>query len=111
MQVANHGTAALLRAPVVGSLLGRSMIELTYIGRRSGKTFTLPVSYQRKNEDELVVGVALPDQKTWWRNFYSEPGPILVRIDGVQRSGTAVARRSDKGTSVRIILQPEGLDS
>ncbi|AVM00462.1 hypothetical protein C6V83_09435 [Gordonia iterans] len=106
---ANKVMAPLLNVPVLGSLLGKSMTEITYTGRRSGQTFRLVVNYRRRAEDEIVVGVALPDKKTWWRNFYPEPGPILVRLDGVDRPGTAVAKRSDKGTSVRIILQPLGI--
>ncbi|MFT3662660.1 MAG: nitroreductase/quinone reductase family protein [Gordonia sp. (in: high G+C Gram-positive bacteria)] len=106
---ANKVVAPLLQAPVVGALLGRSMAELTYTGRRSGKTYHLVVNYKRKADDEIVVGVALPDKKTWWRNFYPDPGPILVRLDGVDRPGTAVAKRSEKGTGVRIVLQPLGL--
>lgn len=105
----NKLVAPMLNLPLVGSLLRRSMTELTYTGRRSGETFHLDVNYTRRGEDEIVVGVAMPDQKTWWRNFSPEPGPILVKLDGTQRPGTAVAKRSDKGTSVRIILQPLGI--
>lgn len=99
----------LLNAPVVGGLLSRSMTELTYTGRRSGTTVHLVVSYRRRGDDEIVVGVALPDKKTWWRNFYPEPGPILVRLDGLDRPGTAAATRTAAGTSVRIVMEPIGL--
>ncbi|MFT3714986.1 MAG: hypothetical protein QM774_03300 [Gordonia sp. (in: high G+C Gram-positive bacteria)] len=106
----NRVTTPLLSAPVVGPLLGKSMAEITYTGRKSGKTFHLVVNYKRKADDEILVGVAAADQKTWWRNFYPDPAPILIKLDGVDRAGTAVAKRTDKGTGVRIILQPEGLD-
>lgn len=99
----------LLGVPVIGGLLGRSMTQLTYTGRRSGTTFRLVVSYRRRGDDEVTVGIAMPDKKTWWRNFYPDPGPILVRLDGIDRPGTAVATRTAKGTSVRIILQPLGI--
>lgn len=106
---ANRMMASLLAAPGVGRLLSRSMTELTYTGRRSGKTFHLVVSYQRIGEDEIAVGVGMADKKSWWRNFYPEPGPILVSLDGLQRPGTAVATRGDGGTRVRILMEPIGL--
>ncbi len=108
-KAANRMMAPLLASPVVGDLLSRSMTELTYTGRRSGTTFHLVVSYRRRGEDEIVVGVAIPDKKTWWHNFFPDPGPILVSLDGLERPGTAVATRSDKGVSVRIVMEPIGL--
>ncbi len=106
---ANRLVSPLLRVPVIGGVLGRSMTELTYTGRRSGTTFHLVVNYRRLGEDEIVVAVALPDRKSWWRNFYPEPGPILVRLDGLSRPGTAVATRTAGGTRVRIVMEPIGL--
>jgi hypothetical protein len=39
-----------------------------------------------------------PDAKSWWRNFLGEGGPItLLRLDGVDRTGHAVADRDEKG--------------
>ncbi|WP_159840793.1 nitroreductase/quinone reductase family protein [Nocardia sp. CY41] len=92
----NAGVSALLGAPVLGQLLGKGFVVITYVGRRSGRTFSTPVNYRRKG-DELVIGVALPDKKTWWRNFLDEGGPITLHLDGVDRPGHAVARRDERG--------------
>lgn len=105
-RVVNRGASPLLRAPLVGSLLGRSLAEISYTGRRSGTTFHLVVSYRRRADGTILVGVAMPEKKTWWRNFYPDAGPISLTLDGVVRSGTAVARRTDRGTSVTITLDP-----
>ncbi|GAA3959996.1 hypothetical protein [Gordonia caeni] len=105
----NRVVAPMLKLPVARSLLGRSMTEITYTGRKSGTTFRLVVSYRRRGDDEVVIGVAMADKKTWWRNFYPDPAPILIRLDGLDRAGTAVATCTDSGTSVRIILQPLGI--
>lgn len=105
----NRVVAPLLRTPVVGGLLRRSMTELTYTGRRSGRTYRLIVAYRRRGPDEIVVGVAMADRKSWWRNFYPEPGPILVHLDGLARPGTAVATRTAAGTGVRIQMEPIGI--
>lgn len=102
----NAGVVALLDAPVVGALVGRGMTEISYVGRRSGRTIRTPVSYTRSG-DEVTIRVALPDRKTWWRNFLGAGGPILLRLDGTQRSGHAVATRDERGrVSVAVRLAP-----
>lgn len=100
----NRLVAPILRAPVVGGMLSRSMTEITYTGRRSGKQFSLPVAYRRRGADEVIVGVAMPDKKNWWRNFDPGPAPIGIRFEGVDRTGTAVAKVTDEGTAVYITL-------
>lgn len=100
----NTGVVGLLEAPVVGSLMGKGFAVITYVGRRSGKTFSTPVNYRRRG-DELLIGVAMPDKKSWWRNFLGEGGPITVRLNGVDRNGHAVARRDERGrVGVRVRL-------
>jgi hypothetical protein len=102
----NAGASALSKAPVVGSLVGRAITDISYVGRKSGRTFTTPVGYRRSG-DEITIHVALPDRKSWWRNFLGDGGPITIRLDGLDRSGHAVAHRDDKGrVSVAIRLTP-----
>ena len=88
---------ALIDAPVVGSLVRRGVINIRYIGRRSGKTIETPVGYRRSG-DTITINVMSPDAKSWWRNFLGEGGPItLLRLDGADRTGHAVADRDEKG--------------
>ncbi|MFT4200348.1 hypothetical protein [Gordonia sp. (in: high G+C Gram-positive bacteria)] len=100
---ANRVVIPLMSAPVIGGALGKSMTEVSYTGRRSGKHVKLVVAYQRRG-DEVLIGVAAPDQKSWWRNFYPDGGPITLHLDGRDRTGFAVARRGPKGTSVKVTL-------
>ncbi|MFD3505849.1 nitroreductase/quinone reductase family protein [Nocardia sp. NPDC058666] len=100
----NAGVVALAEAPVVGKFLGKSFAQISYVGRRSGRTFTTPVNYRRSGE-EYVIGVAMPDKKKWWRNFLDEGGPVTLRIGGVDHAGHAVAHRDAKGrVTVRVRL-------
>ncbi|MFW0785845.1 nitroreductase/quinone reductase family protein [Gordonia sp. CPCC 206044] len=100
----NKGVTPLLRLPGIGSALSGSMTVLHYTGRKSGKQFELPVGYRRKG-DEVIVGVAMPDRKTWWRNFSGDGAPISVDLDGGTRTGHAVSNRNERGeVSVRITL-------
>ncbi|MBW0104655.1 hypothetical protein [Pseudonocardia sp. KRD291] len=78
---------------------------MTYTGRRSGRTFSIPVAYRREG-DELTIPVELPDRKTWWRNFTGDGGPILVRLGGVDRAGHGTAVRGAEGVRVSVRLTP-----
>lgn len=77
-------------------LIGRWMTVVTYTGRRSGRTFTIPVAYTRRGDD-LTIRVEFPDQKKWWRNFTGDGGPLFVRLEGTERAGHAVAERDGNG--------------
>ncbi|NUS42756.1 MAG: hypothetical protein HOQ24_03540 [Mycobacteriaceae bacterium] len=100
----NAGMLALKKAPVIGPKLGDAVTEISYVGKKSGRTITTPVSVRRSGED-VVIGVAAPDMKTWWRNFLGEGAPITVRLDGVDRQGHGVAHRADDGkVTVQVTL-------
>ncbi|WP_347567304.1 hypothetical protein [Nocardia sp. AG03] len=51
VQGMNAGVVALAEAPVVGNLLGKAFAQVSYVGRRSGRTFTTPVNYRRSGEE------------------------------------------------------------
>jgi hypothetical protein len=88
--------AALATSPRFGKLLNRNIAMLTYTGRRSGRTFSIPVAY-RHSGDNVVITVNLPEAKTWWRNFLNDGGPLTLRLDETERAGHAVAKQDEKG--------------
>lgn len=96
---------ALIDAPVIGPVVRRGMINIRYVGRRSNKTFETPIGY-RRTANGIVINVMSPDNKTWWRNFLGDGGPItLLKFDGQDRTGHAVASRDAKGrVSVAVTL-------
>ncbi|WP_280300206.1 hypothetical protein [Nocardia neocaledoniensis] len=65
----------------------RTMAELRYRGRRSGRRIALPVAYARVG-DLAVVRVARAETKNWWRNF-TTPHPVSIRLRGRWADGTA----------------------
>jgi hypothetical protein len=102
--IVNKLFVVLIDAPLVGPLVRRGLINIRYVGRRSGKTIQTPVGYQRSG-DGVVINVMSPDNKTWWRNFLGEGGPItLLNLDGHDRAGHAVADRDDNGR-VKVTVQ------
>ena len=102
--IVNKLFVSLIDAPVVGPVVRRGLINIRYVGRRSGKTIQTPVGY-RRSENGIVINVMAPDSKTWWRNFLGEGGPItLLNFDGADRTGHAIATRDAQG-GVKVAVQ------
>ncbi|MGB8406485.1 MAG: hypothetical protein WCE30_20715 [Mycobacterium sp.] len=101
----NRLAVGLTTVPFLGGLVGRSLVEIRYTGRKSGRSYQTPVNY-RVSGDEVAISVMAPDAKSWWRNFLDEGGPItLLNYRGADRTGHAVADRDDKGrVTVRVRL-------
>jgi hypothetical protein len=97
---------ALIDAPILGPLVRRGLINIRYVGRRSGNTIQTAVGYRRTSEG-IVINVMSPDSKTWWRNFTGEGRPItLLKLDGADRTGHAIASRDSKGrVKVKVRLR------
>lgn len=69
----------MLRSPAHG-LLDGSLLLLTYTGRSSGRTFTIPLLFAR-HECAVVALAVGPARKQWWRAF-RDPAPATLRLDG-----------------------------
>jgi len=77
----------LLRSPLHGWVSGSVML-LMYQGRKSGKTYQVPVNYVRQGN--RLVTISQPD-RTWWRNFRLEaPVSLLLRGETVSAAARAV---------------------
>lgn len=56
---------ALLRSPL-HSIIDKSTILITFTGRKSGKTYTLPVSYVRDGDTLMMISQR---EHSWWKNL------------------------------------------
>lgn len=102
----NRRVVALRSSRRWGAAARRHLTIVTYTGRRSGRTFSIPVGYRRTG-DTVVIGVRMPGKKNWWRNFTGEGGPISVELDGTGRAGHAIAHQDPKnGVTVTVRLEP-----
>ena len=89
----NPLAVAVLRSPL-HRLTSRTNALVTCRGRRSGRTYTLPVRYA-EDPDGLWLHAARPETKTWWRNL--EGGaPVTVRLRGREFAAHAEAIRDDQ---------------
>jgi hypothetical protein len=65
----------MLRSPLHPAV-SKSILLITFQGRKSGKTFTTPVSYS-----EQVDGVYAFTHAAWWKNLRGG-APVTLRIRG-----------------------------
>jgi hypothetical protein len=86
MHVLNRIVGTILQSPLHGVLSG-SVLLVTYTGRISDRTFTVPVLYAGRNE-ELLVYVGHHERKHWWRNLRGG-APVHVRLRGADLAGSA----------------------
>ena len=91
---ANKLVAALLRSPLHRVASG-GLIVLSWTGRSSGKSFSIPIGYQRDG-DTFVVLLSKPDGKNWWKNFRTPwPAELLVKSEKVPVNGQLIPPSDD----------------
>jgi deazaflavin-dependent oxidoreductase (nitroreductase family) len=72
----------VLRSPVHG-MVSKTILLITFTGRKSGKTYTTPVSYSQSGDQVTIFTHA-----TWWKNLRGE-APVTLRIRGREVHGLA----------------------
>lgn len=102
----NTVVMAAMKAPVVGKFARRFAAQITYVGRKTGRTISLVVAYRRSG-DTVTIAVGMPDRKKWWRNFLGEGAPMTLLLGDEERTGHAVAHRDERGgVEVTVQLDP-----
>ena len=76
LRVGNPLVRAILRSPAHALLSGR-LVVLEYEGRRTGRSFAIPLRYAEAGDGRLVSLAVEPRRKQWWRSFV-EPRPAVV---------------------------------
>ncbi|WP_433709521.1 nitroreductase/quinone reductase family protein [Nocardia sp. CA-084685] len=92
----NRLVGMLLRAPGLGSIVGRRLLVLHVVGRKSGKRYDIPVAYTRHNGALLIGTLTRP----WVKNIRRDV-PIRVSLGGPPRTATAEVL-TDTDTVMRL---------
>jgi hypothetical protein len=87
----------ILRSPL-RFLLDGNLIAISYTGRRSGRRFSLVTMYAESGTELLVV-VAQPEKKKWWRNFH-EKAPADVLFKGRRFACVARVPEGDPASTI-----------
>ncbi|GAP16994.1 nitroreductase/quinone reductase family protein [Levilinea saccharolytica] len=85
----NHILKFILRSPL-HAILSKNFLLITFTGRKSGKSFTTPVSYSQEGGTLYIFTHA-----TWWKNLCPEV-PITLRLRGKDVLGLPEAIADDK---------------
>jgi len=85
----NSAMKFVLRSPLHG-VVSRTVLLITFTGRRSGKSFTTPVSYSHDGDQVVIFTHA-----GWWRNLRGG-APVTLRIQGRDFQGRAEPVAEDK---------------
>ena len=85
----NRTMKLVLRSPVHG-IVSKTVLLITFTGRKSGKTYTTPVSYSQNGDQVYVFTHA-----DWWKNLHGG-APVSLRIQGRELQGLAEAVAEDK---------------
>jgi hypothetical protein len=80
-----------LETPGLQGTMGQGLALLSFTGHKTGKAYTIPVSYHREAD---TVTIITKKQRNWWRNF-EVPAEVHVRLAGKDYQGKAEARVGD----------------
>jgi hypothetical protein len=81
----------MLRSPVHG-MVSKFTLLITFTGRKSGKTYTTPVSYSQF-EDQVYIFT----HANWWKNLRGG-APVILCLQGRELKGLAEPIAEDRST-------------
>jgi deazaflavin-dependent oxidoreductase (nitroreductase family) len=87
----NSAMKLILRSPVHG-MVSKTVLLITFTGRKSGKTYTTPVDYSQDGDQVTIFTHA-----AWWKNL-GNGTPVMLCMRGRELQGLAVPVAEDKQT-------------
>jgi deazaflavin-dependent oxidoreductase (nitroreductase family) len=96
----------ILRSPLHGMVSDTIMI-ITFTGRKSGKTYSTPVTYIQQGST-----ITCFTRAPWWKNFKEEP-QVKLRVRGEVLYGTAtpVTDAGKVADGAREFIEQKGLEN
>lgn len=85
----NSAMKFVLRSPVHG-IVSKTVLLITFTGRKSGKTYTTPVDYSQTGDQVTIFTHA-----DWWKNLRGG-APVSLRLRGRELAGQAEVVADDK---------------
>jgi deazaflavin-dependent oxidoreductase (nitroreductase family) len=85
----NQAMKFVLSSPVHG-MLSKTILLISFTGRKSGKTYTTPVSYSQQGDQVYIFTHA-----AWWKNLRNGAS-VALRLKGRELRGQAQPVAEDK---------------
>jgi hypothetical protein len=77
IRTGNFFVKILLRSSLHG-IISRNTLLISYTGRKSGKSFTIPTNYSQEGNTVRIVSFK---DRVWWRNLRGG-APVTLQIKG-----------------------------
>lgn len=87
--IVNKTMKFVLRSPV-HSVVSKSILLITFTGRKSDRKYTTPVSYSQHGDQIYIF-----THGNWWTNLIGG-APVTLRIQGCDHQGQAIPVEDDK---------------
>jgi len=87
--IVNRTMKFVLRSPMHG-IVDKTVLLITFTGRKSGKTYTTPVSYSQAGDQVTIFTHA-----DWWKNLRGDMS-VILHIRGRELQGLAEPIAEDK---------------
>jgi len=87
----------LIRSPF-HRLLSKNFMVLIYTGRKSGKTYQVPVNYTHQGNRLVTFSYR---ERTWWRNLRGG-APVVLRLEGRDVQATSSVLEDEKEVAVAL---------
>lgn len=98
LRIANPIMKLILRSRWHGMASSQIML-ITVTGRKTGKQYTTPVNYVRK---ENTLSVVTHQHRTWWRNLRGG-APVLLHLRGQRVAAHASVLEAPEDVATRLI--------
>ncbi len=105
--IVNYAMKLILRSPLHG-MVSKNLLLITFTGRKSGNTYTTPVSYSQSNNCVTIFTHA-----TWWKNLRNDQ-PITLHLRGQNVQGmpeTVVENKQAIATALSAHLRGSPSDA
>lgn len=91
--VVNRVVQVMLRTPLLCRVVGRRLITLEVVGRKTGRRFEVPVAYTREGE-VLLIGTPF----AWGRNLRTGE-PVTILLEGRRRTADVEVLTDEAGVT------------
>jgi hypothetical protein len=88
-RLTNRIVRGLLRTPLLSRAIGRRLVTLYIVGRKSGRRYVIPVAYTR-HEGDLLIGTPFG----WGRNLRTGE-PVAIRLKGRLRQADVTVLKDE----------------
>ena len=94
----NRVMPGMLATPLLSRAVGSRLVTLYFVGRKSGRRYTIPVAYTR-DKDDLLIGTPFG----WGRNLRTGE-PVEIRLRGRRRQADVLVYKDEADVAAAYVI-------